>query len=215
MNTSTPDPRKETACPSIDQCLDYFDRYAMFDNIRLHSFTVARVAETLLEGLSRSAFIGGQTAARNIVVAGALLHDIAKTMCIENGCRHAAEGQIICNDLGYPEIGEIVAEHVVLKNFTPDLYKRGIFGPKELVFYADKRVLHDQVVPLSVRLEYIIERYGDGNPVKHNHIRHYFSRSQELEKYIFSFLDFRADDLATLIPEVIYRPAGENGEINR
>ncbi len=83
------------------------------------------------------------------VIAGALLHDIAKTLCIKTDCRHAEIGRQICVELGYPELSEIVAEHVVLKNFTADLYIQGIFGSKEIVYYADKRVRHDQVVSLD------------------------------------------------------------------
>ncbi|NNK13299.1 MAG: hypothetical protein HKP52_03590, partial [Desulfofustis sp.] len=37
--------------PSINQCLALMDRYEMLANIREHSFIVARVAETIVNGL--------------------------------------------------------------------------------------------------------------------------------------------------------------------
>jgi len=182
--------------PSIKECLEFHDRYEMLDNIRAHSFVVARVAETLVDGLHRTGKSPGPLPDKEEVIVGALLHDIAKTLCIKTGCRHAEIGQQICLDLGYPELSEIVAEHVILKNFAADLYARGIFGTKEMVYYADKRVRHDQVVSLDGRLEYILERYGENNPVKEQLIRQNFNKTIELENYLFSFLDFLPMELS-------------------
>lgn len=181
--------------PSISQCHTLFEQFAMLDNIRDHSILVALVAGGLVDGLVRTAKSSGPLPNREETIAAALLHDIAKTMCIKTGCHHAEIGRQICMELGYPEIGEIVAEHVVLRNFTADFYRQGVFGAKELVFYADKRVRHDQVVSLADRLEYIIERYGDGNPVKEQHIRLNFTRTVEFEKYLFSYLDFTPEEV--------------------
>lgn len=181
--------------PSITQCLEFYDRFEMLDNIRAHSFVVARVAETLVDGLHRTGKSRSPLPDKEEVIVGALLHDIAKTLCIKTGCRHAEIGRQICLDLGYPELSEIVAEHVVLKSFATDLYAQGIFGTKEMVFYADKRVCHDQVVSLDGRLEYILERYGDNTPVKEHLIRENFNKTIELENYLFSFLDFLPTEL--------------------
>ncbi len=182
--------------PSINQCLEYIDRYEMLDNIRAHSFVVARVAEALVDGLHRTGKTGAVVPDKDEVIAGALLHDIAKTLCLKTGCLHAEAGHQICIELGYPEIGEIVAEHVVLKNFTEEPYAQGIFGTKEMVFYADKRVRHDQVVPLSSRLEYILERYGKGDPAREHKIRLNFNQTLQFERYLFSFLDFGPEEIS-------------------
>lgn len=171
----------------------------MLDNIRAHSFVVARVAEALVDGLHRSGKSPGPLPDKEEVIVGALLHDIAKTLCINTDCRHAEVGRQICLELGYPELSEIVAEHVVLKIFAADRYVRGVFGTKEMVFYADKRVRHDQVVSLDGRLEYILERYGDNNPVKEQLIRHNFNKTIDLEKYLFRFLDFSPMELTLQI----------------
>ena len=167
----------------------------MLDNIQAHSFVVARVAEALVDGLNRTGKSPGPLPDKEEVVSGALLHDIAKTLCIKTDCRHAEVGRQICVELGYPELSEIVAEHVVLKNFTADLYSQGIFGPKEIVYYADKRVRHDRVVSLDERLEYILERYGDNNPFKEQLIRENFKFTLDFEKYLFRFLDFSPEEI--------------------
>lgn len=171
----------------------------MLRNIRDHSFMVARVAKALTDGLIK-------THAPSIpdtseVVAGALLHDIAKTRCLQNNGHHAKDGQSICNELGYPHIGEIVLEHVVLKDFNEHLYRSGIFGAKEIVYYADKRVRHDQVVSLQERLDYIVERYGKGDPVKEKFIHNNFSATFKLEELLFDHLDFESENLHLQLTE--------------
>lgn len=182
--------------PSINQCLKLHDQFEMFDNIRAHSSVVARVAESLVDSLESAGKSAGPLPDREEAIVGALLHDIAKTLCIKTGCRHAEIGREICLDLGYPEMSEIVAEHVVLKDFRADLYAKGIFGAKEIVFYADKRVRHDQVVSLDDRLEYILGRYGDHNPAKEYLIRQNFKQTLDFEKYLFQYLDFKPEEIA-------------------
>lgn len=183
--------------PTINQCLDFIERYEMLDNIRDHSFMVARVAQTLTTSLSLHPLT--QPPDSNEVIAGALLHDIAKTRCLSNNSHHAQDGQLICRELGFPEIGEIVLEHVVLHNFNEELYTKGVFGSKEIVYYADKRVRHDQVVTLAERLEYIIERYGDNDPSKEDRIQQNFSATIKFEQLLFSFLDFEPENLSELL----------------
>lgn len=179
--------------PTISQCLHFIDRYEMLDNIRDHSFMVARVAKTLATQLSHSS--AAHPCDTDEVIAGALLHDIAKTRCLNNNSHHAQDGQSICIELGFPEIGEIVLEHVVLRDFNEQQYRQGTFGAKELVYYADKRVRHDQVVTLSDRLAYIIERYGDDDPVKEQRITENFAATFKFEKLLFSFLSFEPEVL--------------------
>lgn len=179
--------------PTIDDCLQIIEQYEMLDNIREHSFMVARVAKTLTRGLSQHP--NATAPDLQEVLAGALLHDIAKTRCLQNNSHHARDGQSICEELGYPEIGEIVLEHVVLREFNDSLYKVGHFGAKEIVYYSDKRVRHDQVVTLDDRLAYILERYGDGDPIKESRIRENFSATIKFEQYLFSYLLFPSDQL--------------------
>jgi uncharacterized protein len=181
--------------PTIGRCLEYIDQYEMLENIRAHSLLVAQVANTLVHALQKTQCFDNKITDPKTVVAGALLHDIAKTMCIKKECHHAKEGQIICEELGHPEIGEIVAEHVVLKTFQEDLYQKGIFPPKELVYYADKRVKHDSIVSLAERLDYILERYGNGDETKERYIRLNFNQTIEFESYLFNNIDFVPDGL--------------------
>lgn len=180
-------------------CLELIDRYKMLDNIRQHSFVVARVAETITHHLQRSQKNGVQAPDMDLVIAGALLHDIAKTPCLDGTCRHAEKGREICELHGYGEVGAIVEEHVILSTFTPEYYQSGAFPAREIVYYSDKRVKHETIVPLTDRLAYIIERYSDGSAYVTQRIKDNFQTCLELEKYLFSFLPFEPEEIGDYI----------------
>lgn len=178
--------------PDISHCISLMQSTGMLDNIRRHSFVVAEVASLLLDHLKLPADHGLEPPQRELVIAGALLHDISKTACLGTSKKHAEEGKQLCIQLGYHEVAEIVGEHVILQNFDPEQQKNGYFHAKELVHYADKRVTHDTVVTLQQRLDYILKRYSDGTAFIENRIRENFLRCQELEKNLFRFIPFSA-----------------------
>ncbi len=185
--------------PSTQECLELIARYEMLDNIRQHSFVVAEVAELIVASLGSAAGTTISLPDPDLVRAGALLHDIAKTRCLDGSCRHAEEGEQICIDHGYPDVGTIVGEHVILKKFSPQRYEQGAFEPREIVYYSDKRVNHTTIVSLEDRLDYIVDRYGDGSSFIENRIRENFQHCLLLEKHLFSFLPFTPEDLGNLV----------------
>jgi len=185
--------------PSKAQCLALMDQYGMFNNIRAHSLAVARVAEAVLQGLTETNGNEVDLPERELVIAGALLHDIAKTICLQQECLHAQKGRDICLEHGFPAIAEIVCEHVLLKEFSVERYTQGIFYAKEIVYYADKRVRHDTVVSLEERLSYILERYGNNDAERIGRIRDNFQRCRTLEEHLFSHINFAPDELAERI----------------
>jgi len=179
------------AIPGVSHCLDLMDQYDMLPNIKDHSIVVARVAELITNGLVNA----GYDLSLEAVIAGALLHDIGKTACLGNDDDHAVKGADICLAHNLEAIADIVAEHVILKNYTGE----NGFAEKEIVYYADKRVNHDQVVSLEERLAYILERYGMDNKVRCRAIRKNYARCQDLEKRLFSFLTFEPADISGLL----------------
>jgi putative nucleotidyltransferase with HDIG domain len=185
--------------PDIANCFRLMEEYAMLPNIRRHSIMVARVALLILDGLSQNRTIQPFLPDRPLVAAGALLHDIAKTPCLHNDGDHARVGGEICDRLGFPEIARIVEEHVLLRNHDDERRRRGEFSARELIYYADKRVRHEEVVSLDERLDYIVERYGGGEAEIERRIRENFVRCVQLEYFLFSFLPFSPADLAQLV----------------
>lgn len=160
----------------------------MLDNIKAHSIVVARIAEFL--AVSR-----GELLVVELAVAAALLHDIGKTSCLNTDKNHAAVGRDICLAHGLDEVAAIVAEHVILETAFPEQ----AISAKEIVYYADKRVNHDQIVSLEERLAYIFGKYGKDNPVIHEAIRRNFQRCYLIEEELFSRLDWRPEQLASLL----------------
>ncbi|MEW6518495.1 MAG: HD domain-containing protein [Thermodesulfobacteriota bacterium] len=175
--------------PTVESCLQLMDDYRMLDNIRAHSRVVARVAELITRGLAQKN--GAAELNIDLVISASLLHDIAKTQCLENRCDHARVGGEICREHGFVEIAAIVEEHVLIKSNGS-----GLITEKEIVYYADKRVNHDQVVSLADRLAYILERYGRNNAVRHGLIQQNFAKCLTVEKLIFAGLDFHPEQLA-------------------
>lgn len=177
--------------PSLKECLRLMDQYGMLPNIRAHSLMVGRVAAFLGRELARC----GWKLSLPLVVSAALLHDIAKTAALGTDLRHADLGRDICRDHGFPELAEIVAEHVILKNGVP----AERCAEKELVYYADKRVLHDEVVSLETRLDYILGRYGNGDHDLHRRIRSNFRQAHEIEALLFMDLPFAPQELGEMV----------------
>lgn len=159
----------------------------MLDNIRAHSYKVAQVADYM----ARSLVEEGVSLDLDRIIAGALLHDIGKTACLDSDQNHASYGAQICREHGLTGIVEIVAEHVVLK----DGLSASCCTEKEIVYYSDKRVLHEDVVTLEDRLHYILERYGKDNVRMCAAIRKNFLICQTLEKRLFRRLDFTPEEL--------------------
>lgn len=187
--------------PDTAECFRLMDEYAMLPNIKRHSVTVARAALQIFDGYAANKALNVDLPERKLILAGALLHDIAKTPCLKEECDHAKAGAEICIELGYPDIAPVVAEHVVLKNYDPARYQQGIFTATEIIYYADKRVRHEEIVSLADRLEYILKHYGMDDPVMHGLIRKNFDRCIQLEEYLFTFIHFSPDQLAEKVLE--------------
>jgi putative nucleotidyltransferase with HDIG domain len=167
------------------------DQYRMLDNIREHSIVVAEVVRAISHGL----VISGVQLSVDKAVAGALLHDIAKTQSLQTGGDHAALGREICLQHHLDEIADIVAEHIWLRSYSPD----GVYSEKEVVYYADKRVLHTSVVSLEERMHDIIDRYGRNDSRLTQLVRMNFNICREIERKLFKKLDFRPEQLADMV----------------
>jgi uncharacterized protein len=177
--------------PSEKQCYGLMEKYRMLDNIRDHSIVVAEIVRTISNGLVAS----GVQLSVDKAVAGALLHDIAKTQCLQTGGDHAALGREICLQHQLDEIADVVAEHIWLKSYSLD----GSYSEKEIVYYADKRVLHTAVVSLDDRMDDIIRRYGRRDSRLTQLVQMNFTICKGIEGKLFGKLDFGPDQLADMV----------------
>ncbi len=177
--------------PSIQECYQLMDTYRMLDNIRAHSVVVAKVARLIAQDL-REEHIDISV---EIATAGALLHDIGKTASLQTGHDHSEIGRQICLKNHLDEIAAIVAEHVRLKDYALN----GSFSEKEIVFYADKRVNHDQIVGLDERLAYILNRYSKGQEQLSRAIKKNFSLCRLVQEKLFRRLPFSPEALSNMV----------------
>jgi putative nucleotidyltransferase with HDIG domain len=164
--------------PTIVECEKLMTRYYMLPNIIEHSLQVMRVSLAVTDQLK-----DGVSVNRNLVIAAALLHDITKTRSLKTKENHAASGGILLRELGFPGVAEIVEQHVIIQNLNLE----GKIEEREIVYYADKRVMHDKIVTIDERVHDLIKRYG-----KVKEIRDQILRNKEqvlaVEKKIAGFM---------------------------
>ena len=177
--------------PTKDQCYRMLNEMKMMDHIVAHSLQVCRVATFLTEHLNQ------QHCRLNfdLIQAAALLHDITKTRSFKTREDHALTGGEHLSNGGYPAIGNLIRQHVVMDQYSVD----GTILEAEVLNYSDKRVLHDQIVGLDRRMDYIVDRYGE-TPAHRERILVLWQKTRELENKLFKNLSFAPDNLTRLIP---------------
>ncbi|PKN53226.1 MAG: metal-dependent phosphohydrolase [Deltaproteobacteria bacterium HGW-Deltaproteobacteria-13] len=144
--------------PTRDECEELMAEYAMLPHIAEHSRQVMRVSAAIADHLK-----DGVSVNRDLVIAAALLHDITKTRSLTTKERHAASGAALLRELGFRRVAVIVEQHVILQNLNLE----GRLEEAEIVFYADKRVMHDTIVTLDERVDDLIKRYAASEDI-HN-----------------------------------------------
>jgi uncharacterized protein len=141
---------QQNTIPSRQTCLDLIDASDMLPNIKKHCHAVCRVAVMIAKTLNAQ----GAHYELAVIEAAALLHDITKTRSLTTAENHSLTGAETVAARGYHSVADIIRQHV-----SPDNGGHAVTAA-EIVSYADKRVLHDRVVPLHERFAYLKTRYG-------------------------------------------------------
>lgn len=182
--------QKQIKIPSEAECRRLVAEMGMLDNIVAHCRQVCRVALLIVDHRKP----GGMN--RELIRAAALLHDITKTRSFRTREDHAATGAQLLVETGYPEVGRIVGQHVRLESY----FASPVPTEAEVVNYADKRVLHDRIVPLDERMGYILEKYGR-EPEWKRSILLLWEKTEALEVRLFAGLSFAPGDIGRLLAE--------------
>ena len=172
--------------PDASTCRQLMDRYSMLPNIVEHSYRVCQLAAFLGKALSGPE--NGLDPA--LIVASSLLHDITKTRSLKTKEKHAGTGGRLLEDLGYPQVAEVIRGHVRLSAGD----RLDPLREVHIINYADKRVRHDTVVSLEERFIDLMDRYG-GTPERTVRLEQMRESALELDKNIFRRLDSTPDDL--------------------
>jgi putative nucleotidyltransferase with HDIG domain len=176
--------------PTQEQCFLLMCEMKMMDHIVVHSMQVCRVATFLAAHLDPRR----NRLNHDLIRAAALLHDITKTRSFKTEENHALTGGQLLAEQGYSEVGNLVRQHVRLDAYPDPV----TLGEAEIINYADKRVLHDRIVGLDKRLDYILEKYGKELELKER-IHWLWGKTLVLEDEIFSDLAVTPSGLNRLL----------------
>jgi uncharacterized protein len=182
--------RHPGAIPDEKECYALLQKHGTPEHIIAHSQKVWELGRLLGENLVKH----DHTVDLDLLCASCLLHDIGKYPCILDGAGyHDVRGEMILEQEGFPEVARIVVQHVVLR------------GPKDapireehILFYSDKRVVHDELVSLDDRFVYLEQTYGK-SPLAIERLMHMKEETIRLEKEIFLLLDFGPADVFHLL----------------
>ena len=177
--------------PGEEECYALLEKYETPHHIILHSKKVWEVGRLLGEGLLRKS----HSVDMDLIRASCLLHDIGKYPCIRDGEKyHDIRGEQILISEGYEVVARIVVQHVVLRT-GPE----APVAEEHVLFYSDKRVVHDELVTLEDRFKYLQETYGK-TPYAVERLQVMKQDTMKLEQKIFLLLDFGPKDVFSLLP---------------
>jgi len=163
---------KECSLPTRRQCLELMDEFGVPLHIRKHSLAVAKLGVFLAKKLKEK----GISVDVDLVDRACLLHDILRICDLKesgydryrqaitdkdrvkwrqlraryrNLCHEDAAFALLRD--AYPELALAVKRHRYAALL--DEKDKPVTWEEKIVYYADKRVMHDKIVPLKERLE--------------------------------------------------------------
>lgn len=165
--------REKKIMPSRKECMELLEE-SVNENVVRHSLQVNKIAMFLGKKMNEN----GENIDLELLDRASLLHDLDKIESLEKG-NHGIIGEKKLKERGWHEIAGIVRKHVL------DQILVGLNSLEEkIVFYADKRVKHTEIVSLKERLQYIHERYGKANKQLQEKGKEIEEKLIELEKEI-------------------------------
>lgn len=150
---------KKYALPTRKQCLSMLKEHHVPPNILKHSLAVAKLAVFLSERLKEK----GLPVDVALVDSACLLHDIFRICELEKSEAHEDAAYNLLKGK-YPVLALTVKKHRY--SALLDEKERPTTWEEKLVYYADKRVMHDRIVPLKQRLEEAHKRYATWRQAK-------------------------------------------------
>ena len=134
--------------PTRAECEAILAAHSVEPAIIRHSRLVAGIAQRIAVALARS----GLSLNQNLVLAGALLHDLAK-----GKPEHASVGAAILNSMDFPQVATVIGSHT-------DLDFGGHIDESAIVYLADKLMSGERPVTIEQRSEVALRRFSDDPP---------------------------------------------------
>lgn len=140
--------------PSREECFRLLKESHTPENIMRHTRAVNKLCMDLGERLKAR----GEDINLELLDRASLLHDLDKFMTLrEDYEMHGIEACRILREGGYPGLAEIVRKHRILTILKPGELKA---WEEKIVYYADKRVMHDRTVPVREKMKYLVKTYN-------------------------------------------------------
>ena len=174
-----------TLVPDNTQITEILDRFMVPDHIRRHMKGVANVLLDIADMLDPDCEIYD----RELLYAAAMLHDFAKLH--KNLGSH---GTLMLSNEGYELVADLIREHESVELHQElAVFKNGRYNISEedLLYYADKRVLEDVVVPLNERFEASLKKCRTPD-ARMNHMRRW-NKAIKIENDVFRYYEHHPD----------------------
>jgi len=161
--------------PTIEDCFKLLKQCQTPKHIVRH----CEVAADFAVELARKISANGTDVNIDFVHRACLLHDI---MRLRGHCHEEEAYELLKED--YPQLALAVRKHAYRSLLDEKLKPQTI--EEKIVYYADKRVMHDKVVPLKERLEEGHRRNTPAHCKKTADTAHIDSLIVELEQELFA-----------------------------
>jgi len=148
--------------PTKEECYQLLKENNVPPNVIAHSEAVANVSLQIYNQIKTTHKLNP-----DILVTTALLHDIEKLKP-----NHVEAGEEFLRSKKFHELGEFVGEHGIRK------LPKSLYG--KILFYADKRVIENEIVSFEKRVQYIEDKYNLPDQAKNELINTAKSIEKEL-----------------------------------
>jgi len=197
--------------PTKDECIELWKKYDMPDNIIQHTKIVTEIATAIAKALVKA----GIDVDIDLVEKASLLHDVFKRCDFDDNTYNKVMDELVLQGIikelpekkikhaelaglyfakDYPEMAKVIRNH----NYMAITYGLDTWEDK-ILYYADKRVTHDNKVSLKHRLKELHKRYEiffkKLSEIDRQQIAEIDKKIFALEEIIFSRLAIKPQDI--------------------
>lgn len=176
--------------PSEGKAQKLWDKYNLPEHKRQHVMLVARVAKFLAEKLSEKNF----KIKTDLLVAGALLHDIDKNIPKLPGESHPDAALRALREEGMEEVARLIKTHPLHAILDARISPKTL--EEKILFLADKMV---KLEIITVNKRFDLWRAENLPPIEKEILGKTYSKVKELEKEIFGLIKIKPGEVAKLL----------------
>ncbi|HBC94437.1 MAG TPA: hypothetical protein DCZ10_16440 [Pelotomaculum sp.] len=174
---------KKSSIPTLDECWQMLNEAGVDERIKEHCCAVAYTALGLAGNLNNA----GAGLDEDLILAGALLHDIAR-----REPNHALVGARMLEARGYPLVAEVVGVHMDIE--VSDAHP---LTEAEVVYYVDKMVKGNVLVSINDRFGAALRKYKDDRRACAAVLKR-LRQAERIERKIEEIMDYPYEDMLEL-----------------